>query len=166
MLCVFLGMPSVLHAASSTFWPIGREVKRAPTVRYAVAAGSKRPQLARRQRKHITEATARTTSASAPSTNKAKMSDRKEKKHKKKKHKKDKKPRLHERVGYTDDDNPFGDRDLGATFVWKKKEDQSKRKKRPPPSRDEEDRIEEIEKVRRRRDARDCLLYTSPSPRD
>ena len=49
------------------------------------------------------------------------MSERKDKKHKKKKHKKDKKPRLHERVGYTDDDNPFGDRDLGATFVWKKK---------------------------------------------
>ena len=75
------------------------------------------------------------------------MSDRKDKKHKKKKHKKEKKPRLHERVGYTDDDNPFGDRDLGATFVWKKKEDQSRKKKRPPPSRDEEDRIEEIEKV-------------------
>ena len=55
------------------------------------------------------------------------MSDRKEKKHKKKKHKKEKKPRLHERVGYTDDDNPFGDRDLGATFVWKKKEDQSRK---------------------------------------
>ena len=56
----------------------------------------------------------------------------------------------------TDDDNPFGDRDLGATFVWKKKEDQSRKKKRPPPSRDEEDRIEEIEKVRRRRDAREA----------
>ena len=70
------------------------------------------------------------------------MSERKEKKHKKKKHKKDKKPRLHERVGYTDDDNPFGDRDLGATFVWKKKEDQSRKKKRPPPSRDEELELE------------------------
>ena len=94
------------------------------------------------------------------------MSERKEKKHKKKKHKKEKKPRLHERVGYTDDDNPFGDRDLGATFVWKKKEDQSKRKKRPPPSRDEEDRIEEIEKVRRRRDAREAELAEMERLRD
>ena len=94
------------------------------------------------------------------------MSERKEKKHKKKKHKKDKKPRLHERVGYTDDDNPFGDRDLGATFVWKKKEDQSRKKKRPPPSRDEEDRIEEIEKVRRRRDAREAELAEMERLRD
>ena len=105
-------------------------------------------------------------SAAALSTNKAKMSDRKEKKHKKKKHKKDKKPRLHERVGYTDDDHPFGDRDLGATFVWKKKEDQSRKKKRPPPSRDEEDRIEEIEKVRRRRDAREAELAEMERLRD
>ena len=94
------------------------------------------------------------------------MSDRKEKKHKKKKHKKEKKPRLHERVGYTDDDNPFGDRDLGAAFVWKKKEDQSRKKKRPPPSRDEEDRIEEIEKVRRRRDAREAELAEMERLRD
>ena len=94
------------------------------------------------------------------------MSDRKDKKHKKKKHKKDKKPRLHERVGYTDDDNPFGDRDLGATFFWKKKEAQSRKNTRPPPSRDEEDRIEEIEKVRRRRDAREAELAEMERLRD
>jgi len=91
------------------------------------------------------------------------MSDHKKEK-KKKKHKKDRKPRLHERVGYTDDDNPFGDRDLGASFVWKKKDD--KKKKRPAPARDEEDRIEEIEKVRRRRDAREAELAEMERLRD
>ena len=48
------------------------------------------------------------------------MSDRERKKEKKKKHKKSK---LHEVVGYTNDDNPFGDSNLGATFTWKKKEE-------------------------------------------
>ena len=53
--------------------------------------------------------------------------DRKEKKEKKeKKRKKEKKAKkLYEQVGYTNEDNPFGDGDLGRKFVWKKKVEKS-----------------------------------------
>ena len=47
------------------------------------------------------------------------MSDREKKKRKKEK--------LHEMVGYTNDNNPFGDADLGRKFTWKKKDAASRR---------------------------------------
>jgi len=73
---------------------------------------------------------------------------KKERKREKKERKKAKKAKLYEVAGYTNDNNPFGDSDLGRKFVWKKK----------PPStrqRTDEESLEEIEKVRRRRQLRE-----------
>ena len=85
--------------------------------------------------------------------------DRKRKKKKKEKKKSSRREEsrtkeLYETVGYTNDNNPFGDADLGRKFVWKKKKKEETTKKR----RSEEDYLEEIEQVRRRRSAREREL--------
>mmetsp|Transcript_25914 Transcript_25914/g.77837 ORF Transcript_25914/g.77837 Transcript_25914/m.77837 type:complete len:495 (-) Transcript_25914:82-1566(-) len=90
------------------------------------------------------------------------MSDRKEKK-KHKKHKKEKKAKLYEQVGYTNADNPFGDSNLGATFTWRKKEAAKKEK---PAAKGDDDRRDEIEKVRQRRAAREAELAEMERLRD
>ena len=88
------------------------------------------------------------------------------KKEKKKKHKKEK---LHEVVGYSNDDNPFGDSNLGAKFTWKKKEDLAKKEKRRDRAEDaarDAHFVEEIEKVRKRRAEREHELAEMERLRD
>ena len=94
-----------------------------------------------------------------------KLKEKKSKKSKKKKE--EKKQRRKERrekkvaayFGYTEDSNPFGDENLFETFVWKKKEDQEKKsgkKKKVDDEKRREELLDEIEKVKRRRQEREA----------
>eukprot|EP00614_Pseudopedinella_elastica_P030873 CAMPEP_0172623520 /NCGR_PEP_ID=MMETSP1068-20121228/129411_1 /TAXON_ID=35684 /ORGANISM="Pseudopedinella elastica, Strain CCMP716" /LENGTH=520 /DNA_ID=CAMNT_0013432113 /DNA_START=165 /DNA_END=1727 /DNA_ORIENTATION=+ len=86
---------------------------------------------------------------------------RKKEKKKEKKAKKAKEPKLHQLVGYTNDDNPFGDTNLSAAFVWKKKAEKDGSAAQPAKNSSREKRsrddhfYEEIQKVRKRRQERE-----------
>jgi len=82
---------------------------------------------------------------------------------KEKKEKRKKEPKLHTLVGYTNDANPFGDTNLSAPFVWKKKmskEGVSEDEKRSKREKKEKDQhfFEEIQKVRNRRSQREAEM--------
>lgn len=70
--------------------------------------------------------------------------------------------KLYEKMGYTNDNNPFGDSDLGRKFSWKKKESaeqpSSSKKKNRDRQADEEYFVQEISKVRKRRSERKAEL--------
>jgi len=61
-------------------------------------------------------------------------------------------------LGYSNEDNPFGDSQLTKQFVWAKKEEvdagTKKKRKKDPSKRGFKDRIRELEEVRSRRLAR------------
>ncbi|KAJ1454766.1 cactus-binding C-terminus of cactin protein-domain-containing protein [Pelagophyceae sp. CCMP2097] len=80
-----------------------------------------------------------------------------------KKRKKEKAPKLYEQVGYTNDDNPFGDADLGRKFVWKKKDADKTSSKSGESSAHY---LSEIEKVRKRRKDREDELAEMERLRD
>jgi hypothetical protein len=88
---------------------------------------------------------------------------KKEKKAKKEKRPKEKAPKLHQMVGYTNSDNPFGDHNLHQQFTWKKKAEKAGGDAAAPVSaREKRERdqhfYEEIQKVRGRRSDREAEM--------
>jgi len=88
---------------------------------------------------------------------------KKEKKEKKEKKPKEKAPKLHQMVGYTNTENPFGDHNLHQQFVWKKKVEKSGGSMESTVSVKEKRQrdqhfFEEIQKVRGRRDEREAEM--------
>ena len=59
------------------------------------------------------------------------------------------------KFGYTAEDNPFNDPNIGETFTWKKREEKKEKSKEP---KSHSNTIEEIEKVRQRRKERELQL--------
>eukprot|EP00617_Octactis_speculum_P021065 CAMPEP_0185767826 /NCGR_PEP_ID=MMETSP1174-20130828/45585_1 /TAXON_ID=35687 /ORGANISM="Dictyocha speculum, Strain CCMP1381" /LENGTH=493 /DNA_ID=CAMNT_0028452189 /DNA_START=42 /DNA_END=1520 /DNA_ORIENTATION=- len=81
--------------------------------------------------------------------------------HRKKKKSKVKEPKLYQMVGYTNEENPFGDHNLNQQFVWKKKVEKTgegdESKLSTKARRERQDHfLGEIHKVRKRRSDREA----------
>lgn len=79
------------------------------------------------------------------------------KKERKKERKKD--PKLYQMVGYSNEDNPFGDHNLNQAFVWKKKAERDGGQARQTVREKESKKqhfYDEIQKVRHRRSEREA----------
>ena len=101
------------------------------------------------------------TDSSAEDTRRAKKArpskEKKKKLKKEKKKKREKQPKLYQRVGYTNESNPFGDTNLNQQFVWKKKAEKEGTEGKHSDKRAREDHFfDEIQKVRNRRFEREA----------